>query len=468
MKTILVVDDDKLSRLMVREMIEEMTSEFKVIIFSSGEELLEELDRIEPDAIVCDIEMPGISGLDVCREIKKEKNRFIPIILITGRRLSRAEIIEGYKAGCDDYIVKPFDSDELYARLRPVLTIKHLQDKILNENKNLEEVVKERTVQLSISNDNYLAMFHSTTAGIAPVDETGTILDCNESLMEILDLSYGEIIGNKFCDLFSSVDIEWLRNEGISNLSKDAIIYKALLKDDRSRYISLVIKLFTYDNKTSYLYIINDITFNIDAFNNLKNMTLNLVTILTQTIEAKDSYTKGHCLRVAGLSIKMGDIMGLSKIQIRNLRLGSLFHDIGKIGINEDILNKKGKLTDDEFKQIQQHTTIGENILKNVDFFKPILPMIRGHHEKFNGTGYPDNKTGDSISIEERIIAVADVFDALTSNRSYRDPLTTEDAIKELKKSRDIHLDPEIVDLFIAHKVYELPKDFNIFYEFED
>lgn len=465
MKTILVIDDDKVSRLMVREMIEDMSNEFKVIIFSSGRELLREIDNVNPDAIICDIEMPEIDGLEVCRRIKANKKRFIPIILITGRRLSKSEIIEGYEAGCDDYLAKPFDSTELYARLRPVLVIKHLQDKLINENRVLEEKVQERTKQLVASKDNYLAMFHSTTAGIAPVNEFGVILDCNESLKNILEKDYVDIVGSRFCDLFISIDIEWLRSEGISNLSKDAIIYKVKMNNDKYRYLSLVIKLFNYNHKLSYLYVLNDITFDINAFNSLKKMTIDTVTILTQTIEANDSYTKGHCLRVAGLSLRIGQVLGLDKGQLHHLRLGSLFHDIGKIGINKSVLNKPGKLSKEEYDHIKKHTVIGENILKNVEYFKPMLRMIRGHHEKLDGSGYPDNKLGESITIEERIIAVADVFDALTSNRSYRDPMSIDNAISVLMELKGSHLDPDIVDLFIANEIYNLPKDFDIFYE---
>lgn len=455
MKTILIVDDDKVSRVMVRQMIEDMTDEFKVIIFSSGEDLLAELGNLKPDAVICDIEMPGIDGLEVCRRIKADKNRFIPIILITGRRLTRDEIIAGYKSGCDDYIVKPFSADELFARLNPILTIKKLQDRILNENEHLEIKVKKRTQELAISRENYKAMFDNTTAGVCPVNSRGVILDCNNSLISTLKLNYNDIVGKKFCNLFSSVDIEWLKKESLSNLNEDAIIYKAKTVNNSTKYLSLVIKLFTYNDEISYLYITNDITLNINAFNKMKKMTINLATILTQTIEAKDPYTKGHCMRVAALSLSLGKLCSLDHKQLDNLRLGSLFHDIGKIGINKKILNKTGKLSDEEYNNIKQHTIIGENILKNVDFLKPILSMIRGHHERFNGSGYPDGISGKDLTIEERIIAIADVYDALTSSRSYRDPMTTADALKELTKQKCEHFDPMLVDLFIKHRVYE-------------
>lgn len=440
---------------MVRKMIEDMTDQFKVIIFSSGEDLLDEIGNLKPDAVICDIEMPGIDGLEVCRRIKKDKNRFIPIILITGRRLNRDEIIAGYKSGCDDYIVKPFTADELFARLNPILTIKRLQDRILNENRILELEVKKRTNELTISRENYKAMFDNTTAGVAPVNNKGVILDCNYSLMNTLGVSFEKIIGSKFCDLFTSVDIEWLKKESLSNLNEDAIIFKAKTVNDATKYISLVIKLFTYSDKISYLYIINDITLNINAFNKMKNMTINLATILTQTIEAKDPYTKGHCMRVAVLSIELGKIYGLNKKQLDSLRLGSLYHDIGKIGINEEILNKKGRLTALEYDVIKQHTDIGENILQNVDFLKDILPMIRGHHEWYDGSGYPDGRKGRELSIEERIIAIADVYDALTSSRSYRDPMTTQEAINEIIRQKNTHFDPELVDLFVKNSVYK-------------
>lgn len=455
MKTILVVDDDKLSRIMVREMIENMTDDFKVIIFSSGDELLKEVDSLKPDAIICDIEMPGISGLDVCKKIKANKTRFIPIILITGRRLNREEIVQGYKSGCDDYIVKPFDSDELYARLNPILTIKRLQDSLLVKNQELEKIVNQRTEELAISRENYKAMFDNTSAGVCPADERGRIVDCNDSLKKVLKLRSEEIIGKEFRDLFKSIDIEWLKEESIGNFSEDTIVYKAATMDNRTIYISLVVKIFTYNDKISYLYIMNDITLNVESFNHLRSITINLVTILTQTIEAKDPYTKGHCQRVSELAVKLGKFHGLSDKQLERLKLGSLFHDIGKIGINEEILNKKGRLDDVEYNEIKKHTIIGENILGNVDFLQDLLPMIRGHHEKYDGTGYPDHKSAADISIEERIIAIADVFDALTSSRPYRDPMKLEDALNELKKCKGTQFDPKLVDLFINKKVYK-------------
>lgn len=454
MKTILVADDDKLSRLMVREMIEKMTDDFKVIIFSSGEEMLKEVDSLKPDAIICDIEMPGISGLEVCKKIKANKSRFIPIILITGRRLTREEIVQGYKAGCDDYIVKPFDSDELYARLNPILTIKRLQDSLLDKNQELEKIVNKRTEELAISRENYKAMFDNTSAGVCPADERGRIVDCNGSLEKILRLKCCEIVGKEFRDLFKSIDIEWLKEESFGNLYEDSIVYKAVTKDKRTIYISLVVKIFTYNEKISYLYIMNDITLNVESFNNLRSMTINLVTILTQIIEAKDPYTKGHCQRVSELAVKLGKFYGLNAKQLDRLKLGSLFHDIGKIGINEEILNKKGRLDDIEYSEIKKHTVIGESILGNVDFLQDLLPMIRGHHEKYDGTGYPDKKIGSAISVEERIIAIADVFDALTSSRPYRDPMKLEDALNVLKQSKGTQFDPELVDLFINKKVY--------------
>ncbi|MEW5816191.1 MAG: HD domain-containing phosphohydrolase, partial [Spirochaetota bacterium] len=156
------------------------------------------------------------------------------------------------------------------------------------------------------------------------------------------------------------------------------------------------------------------------AYLQLKKTNLETVRVLAETIEAKDHYTRGHCNRVRLLSSTMAQFMGFSKEKIASLEYGALLHDIGKIGIPEEILNKNGTLTEEERKAFQQHTLIGENILKTVDFFKMCLPIIRHHHERFDGKGYPDGAKMNEIDLSARIVSVSDAYDAMTSTRPYR------------------------------------------------
>ncbi len=188
----------------------------------------------------------------------------------------------------------------------------------------------------------------------------------------------------------------------------------------------------------------------------LAKAIFNTVVILTQTIEAKDPYTKGHSLRVSEYSVAIGEKLGLDKKMLQVLRLGSLLHDIGKIGISSVVLNKPGKLSIVEYDRIKEHTEIGERILQNVEYFKSILPLIRNHHRWHDGHGYPENRESTDLRIESEILSVADVYDALTSNRPYRDAMSTETALSELKNIRGTQLSPKIVDVFIKEEIYNI------------
>lgn len=188
----------------------------------------------------------------------------------------------------------------------------------------------------------------------------------------------------------------------------------------------------------------------------LARAVYNTVVILTQTIEAKDPYTRGHSLRVSEYSVAMGRKLGLDSRNIQVLKLGSLLHDIGKIGISSEVLNKPGKLTTKEYDMIKEHPVIGERILHNVDFFKPILPLVRNHHRWHDGNGYPEGDRGLSLDLESEILAVADVYDALTSDRPYRNAMSRETALSLLRDMRGTQLSPEVVDLFIEKGVFDI------------
>lgn len=456
MKTIYVIDDDKVTRLKIKDMINSFEKDYKVELFTSGNEILAKILEEVPDAIISDIEMPEINGLDLCRKIKSLIDTYIPIILITGKKLTKREVLEGYESGCDDYITKPFDSYELYTRLKPVLKIKELQTRLLEKNRVLEEVVKNRTKELYMSRENYMSIFNSTTSGVLPVSSEGVILDCNDTVSELLYKDKVSIIGKKFNNLFKQVNVHWLNKDIFNNLRKTTIIYEVISENKRISYVSLIIKLFKYNDDLTYLFILDDITNIIKAYNQLQKITFNILKLLTQTIEAKDKYTKGHSIRVAALSVQFAKELNLSDEEVYRIKLGSLLHDIGKIGIPESILNKKGKLTESEYKEIKKHPSIGVNILKNIDYFTDIIPIVKGHHEKLDGTGYPGALSDKSISIEERIVAIADIWDALTSNRSYRDPISTEEALRILDSMKLSELDKDLVDFFSKNKIYKI------------
>lgn len=173
------------------------------------------------------------------------------------------------------------------------------------------------------------------------------------------------------------------------------------------------------------------------------------VSLLSNAVDARDPYTAGHSERVTKISLLLGETLNLSKSQLQNLEYAALFHDIGKIGIPDYILLKNGKLTDEEYGIIQQHPCIGVNILNSVNFLKDALPIIKHHHEKFGAKGYPDNLNGQEIPLGSRIIAIADAYDAMTTDRPYRKGFSHEAAAEEINRNRGLQFDNELVDIFM-------------------
>ena len=170
------------------------------------------------------------------------------------------------------------------------------------------------------------------------------------------------------------------------------------------------------------------------------------VEAFVTSIEAKDEYTSGHSRRVAELSLMVGAAIGLNADRMWKLNLGALLHDVGKIGVYDSSLQKTTRLSDEEFLQLKEHPVTGEGIINRIDAFKDIAPLVRSHHERFDGNGYPDELTGDQIPIESAIICAADAFDAITSKRTYNKPLTTVEAVEELARNSGTQFNPKVVE----------------------
>ena len=181
----------------------------------------------------------------------------------------------------------------------------------------------------------------------------------------------------------------------------------------------------------------------------LEKSYLESIEVLRRTDEVKDVYTKGHSDRVAEYSVLIGKKLGLSDEDLKTLRIGALFHDIGKIGIPDAILLKNDKLTDDEYSEIKNHPSIGAHILSNASIFANIIPIVKHHHERYDGRGYPSQLAGENIPYFARIVAVADTFDAMTSKRSYRNALDIDYTMKEIERCKGTQFDPQVADAFL-------------------
>lgn len=186
--------------------------------------------------------------------------------------------------------------------------------------------------------------------------------------------------------------------------------------------------------------------------------------MLANAIEVRDPYTRGHVERVMNYAQSIAEYLGWSSTEINNLRFGSILHDIGKINISEDILRKEGTLSDEEWVEMRKHPEMGAELVKGIHYLDPALPVILYHHERWNGSGYPFGLKAEKIPIAARIVAIADSFDAMTTERPYRQELTPEEAFDEVISGSGIQYDPLIVDAF--QHAWETEKITEIFLAF--
>ncbi len=247
----------------------------------------------------------------------------------------------------------------------------------------------------------------------------------------------------------------------------DAVNYMALCIDDKTHAMKALNKQLEVKNqelsdnrdelesqKDSLLQLNSELEASMKALDDSQN----IIYALAVAVEAKDPYTRGHSERVAEYSMRLAKTLGLDAQQLELLKGAALLHDIGKIGISGSILRKPGTLNALEFQQVRKHPAIGERICLSLKFAQEMLPIIRHHHEHFNGQGYPDGLKGEHIPLLARIIAVADAFDAMTSDRPYRSGMPKEEATRRLLEGAGSQWDPEIVPVFIAMMKTDMPK----------
>ena len=189
---------------------------------------------------------------------------------------------------------------------------------------------------------------------------------------------------------------------------------------------------------------------NARLYDTLKETFLTSVYTLAETIEMRDPYTGGHTKRVMEYSLAIGQALALDEAEQERLRLAAALHDVGKIGVRDSVLLKTDKLTDEEFAEIRKHPQHGENILKYIKYFGPVIPGVKQHHERYDGRGYPDGLKGEEIDLTARIIAVGDTYDAMTTDRPYRRGLERAVALEEIRRCSGAQFDPMVVEAFLG------------------
>lgn len=263
-------------------------------------------------------------------------------------------------------------------------------------------------------------------------------LSCNFTIVSTIILFIALLLTCILCILNISITMR----KNISEINKNNINYSSFTDNEIGNLIFQInATKKIYDDYIKQIENIKDIE--------LEKERLASIEILRRTVDAKDTYTRGHSDRVSEYSVLIGKKLKLSEDKLKLLKIGGLFHDIGKIGIPDSILLKTSKLTDDEYNEIKKHPSIGAHILENSSIFKDIIPIVLYHHEKFDGCGYPSKLKGEDIPFLARIVAVADTFDAMTSKRSYRDALALDIVKQEFIKFSGTQFDPVVAKVFL-------------------
>lgn len=295
-----------------------------------------------------------------------------------------------------------------------------------------------KIIKSSIGNEHIPARYGGEEFAIILPDTTeGMAVNIAESLRKKIENTYFEGEENQpNGKLTASMGVSVYPDKARSDIelikSADDALYRA--------------KFFYKNRVETYISILDEIKSNIDEED--AEIVTSIKTLIS-VINAKDRYTYGHVERVVVYGRMLAESLGLNERDKNILIYGAYMHDIGKINISKDVLIKKMKLTDDEWEVLKQHPANGVEIIKSVKSLNMIIPLIISHHEKYDGTGYPNNLKGDEIPYLARVLTVIDSFDAMTSNRPYNKRKTYKEAIEELKRCSGTHFDPEIVKVFI-------------------
>ena len=321
MASILIVDDEEQMRRLLNQTLSKHG--YTCTLAANGMEARKCLDEQTFDLALCDVNMPGESGIDLARHIGAEygDTAVIMVTAVDDSKTADAAI----ESGTYGYVLKPFNTNELIINIRNVLRRRKLEIANRMYRQDLEQMVEERTAKL-------------------------------------------------------------------------------------------------------------------------KRALEGIIQAMTRTVEARDPYTAGHQRRVANLAAAIATEMNLTKDRIEGIRMAGMIHDLGKISVPAEILSKPGRLTEIEFALIKTHSMAGYNIIADIEFPWPIAQMVLQHHEKMNGTGYPQGLSGEDILLEARILCVADVVEAMVSHRPYRPALGTDVALDEISSNRGVLYDPRVAD----------------------
>jgi PAS domain S-box-containing protein len=328
-------------------------------------------------------------------------------------------------------------------------------------NLKLKESIKLQTNQLT-KKSNYLEQYKymvDESESVIQFDIFGNIIEVNAHYCNLSKYTKEELLGQPITNYVNSIDPDDGFSKEITNIIKEGIVYKGINSDltkDGKKFTTktVIIPIISEEGIIEYFFCIRtDITQLIELTNEIIDTQKDVISTMGEIGESRSKETGLHVKRVAEYSKLLAIKYGLNKEDCDLVYNASPMHDIGKVGIADSILKKPGKLTHEEFEIMKTHTTLGYNMLKNSkrDILSAAAVISYEHHEKYDGTGYPNNKVGEDIHIFGRITAVADIFDALGSDRCYKKSWPLENILKLFTEQKGKHLDPVLVDLFIKN-----------------
>jgi len=493
---ILIVDDDPGIRSILNEVLSENPS-YETFTAEDGEKALRILsaeDKI--DIVLTDVQMPNMNGLELLKEIKAH-DPTLPVIMITGFPTIDVAI-DSMKKGASDFITKPFKFDQVTLILSRIIHERELllENEELKKalahtkeieilNRRLSEKIKELTIMYSVS-ESLSGLFNSVDQVLdRTLDIISNSLECKYVSILFLDRETKKL----YIRAAKGFDDNFVKNTRISigegvwgrvfELGRPLLVKdidKELDKDLRSHcfhetrsFISIPLFIhkepfgvinvagkvgdvsFTKDDLVILETIARKVALNIEnvvLYESVYDNLLNTLRALVKTLEAKDPYTQQHSERVTYYAIQTAIALGCSEEEVETLRFAGYLHDIGKVGVKDTVLLKEGRLNDEEFQEIMRHPVIGEEIVKHLELLPDERAIIRSHHERWDGTGYPDGLKGEEIPFLARVLAVCDAYDAMTSSRPYRNALTHEAAMEELFFYKWRQFDGDVVDAF--------------------
>jgi response regulator RpfG family c-di-GMP phosphodiesterase len=438
---ILIVDDSAVFRTSMKKILGSMNAE--IILAENGQEGLNLALREKFDIVVSDIDMPKINGIELCRSLKStQSTQGTPVVMVSTFD-SDTDVDKGFQAGASAYLSKY----EIQHRL--LETVEGVLSKSKFKGEHLVMVVDDSKVVLRIVEKGLAESgFKVITA------ENGkkalNLLKTVRPDLILSDIEMPDIDGFDFCQAvhtdpdFSSVPI-------IAMSSKtDRGYMKRMLRNGASAYLC---KPFNIDELVILVDKMLSDQFHLlmmerERLDSERSLMIASITSLVTALEARDNYTKGHSEAVGIIVSGMLSITGAGRNEIETVTIGGRLHDIGKIGVRDEILLKPGRLTEEEFAHIKKHPVIGANIIKSIPSFSDVIPIVLSHHERLDGKGYPQGLKGDNIHIWARMTAVADTYHSLTSDRPYRNGMAQGKALQIIEDVSGTQLCPNCVELF--------------------